>query len=234
MPRTTLASTALAGAIASPLIAGAIASLAWAGAAYAAPPQSLPAPTASPSTVVPGGELVIAGGGCIGTGGTPGVVTLTLQNPDGTVLADQVTDLDANGRWAAQYSAPDAAAAYTVIATCDLYGSTLGYPPVVVTVTADGGSAPPVGAELDESAASGQEGAPGGDGPGGAGDSDAVDDAAPAADGAAPTVDGSTALPREDLSTTGSHLSDAGLVAGGLLVGGLTAVYAGRRRGSSP
>lgn len=215
MPRKKIATVALAGALTA---------LA-ATASYAAPPQSLPTPAVSPSTVVPGGELLVAGSGCIGTGGTPGVVTLTLQNSDGTVLTDQVTDLDANGGWAAQYSAPDALGVYEVRASCDLYGSTLAYPLVLVTVNVDGGSAPPADADRDEPQP-------------GELDVDADVDGSGVTQAGADSTRGSAtgrdaSKPSGELPTTGSPLGEVGLIAGGLLVGGAAAAYAGRRRGGS-
>lgn len=49
----------------------------------------------------------------------------------------------------------------------------------------------------------------------------------------APAANSAPDQPGDDLSTTGSPLDDAGLIAGGLLLGGLGAVYAGRRRAAS-
>ncbi|WP_106849720.1 hypothetical protein [Blastococcus sp. Marseille-P5729] len=207
-------------------LAGAVAALLFGGAAYAAPPASLPPLVVSPATVVPDGEILLTGAGCVGTGGTPGVVIVTLQNPDGTTLTDEVTDIDANGGWAAQYTAPNAAASYTVAASCDLYGSTLTYPAATVTVSVGGGSAPPAGAELDRSPGSSTAGGVAGDDLAGT----AVDDPA---EPNAPAASSVPDQPGDDLSTTGSPLDDAGLIAGGLLLGGLGAVYAGRRRAAS-
>lgn len=205
--------------------AGAAAVLLVSGTAHADLPAALPGIGSTPNPVAPEGELVISGRECVGTGGTPGVVHLALQNPDGSTLSTTVTDLAADGSWAAEYTAPSAAGSYLITATCDLYGSTLPYPATTVTVAAGGAAAPatgPVPAEAtqdDTGPATEQV----------AGELSAPAGAVPAA-GGAPGETSTPELATDDLAVTGSPVDSLGGLAAALVLSGLAATLGGRRR----
>uniref|UniRef100_UPI00129502B7 hypothetical protein n=1 Tax=Cumulibacter manganitolerans TaxID=1884992 RepID=UPI00129502B7 len=119
---------------------------AWGASAYADAPTALPALSVAPNPVIPEGQLVVRGSGCVGSGGTPGVVSVALRHPDGSSSVSTVTAVDASGGWATAYTAPAAAGTYQITATCDLYSTATPYAAASVTVVPGGGSAPAAGA----------------------------------------------------------------------------------------
>lgn len=103
-------------------------------AAVADAPSAVPAPTVAPWA--PGPDVwQIAGNGCIGTGGTPGEVTVAIADKDGAPVGTPVTAQVANdGSWNVVVPLDHAAGDDTAAATCDLYNTAVQYP--VVTVPA--------------------------------------------------------------------------------------------------
>ena len=197
-------------------------------AAHGDAPGSLSPLRVSPQTSAPQGTVVIAGGGCVGTGGTIGVVTVSLQNPDGTAHTGTVADLDASGGWAAQYTAPSVPGSYAITTTCDLYGSTLSYPASMITVDGAGGGTPPAGGTAPAHDPSSTAPAPN---PGANAAPPANPGNYPAADDQTlPSGTGGTTPTVDDLAATGAPLTGLGGLTGALVVSGLATAIAGRRR----
>lgn len=100
-----------------------------AGPASAAPPESVP-----PITVTAVDDedhnWEIYGAGCIGTGGTPGTVTVYVYDSSNEPVFNEdgspTYTAEADGSWALEATL-DPSDSYVVKATCDLYGTTLSY-----------------------------------------------------------------------------------------------------------
>lgn len=118
-------------------------------AAYADPPTELPAPTVSYAQFpwTPGADgqnhYRIAGAGCIDIErNLPGVVTVSVTEPNGTVSTESVT-ADGAGGWEA-FIGPSGApvGTTTVAATCDVYNTAVPYPAASLEIAAAPSSLP--------------------------------------------------------------------------------------------
>ncbi|GAB3295818.1 LPXTG cell wall anchor domain-containing protein [Epidermidibacterium keratini] len=112
--------------------------------AYADPPADLSAPSVAYYNYTvdvpdsdPAEGFSVSGTGCIGTEGTTtGTVTLTVTDAAGQTWSGTAPTAD-DGSWQANISADDVASGTaTVAASCDIYQSTVSYPPSSVQVPA--------------------------------------------------------------------------------------------------